>query len=384
MGVINIGGGGGGNVPVIIPDTLKNVTMSASTVQPFVYTPQIPLQIELGANDGTNSQAIYEFEISKNGYDTMKFTSSALNASTSVPTYYLTSGYRDILRNWDNTTSKPVYIHSGATAQNLQFIAWPQQVYGFYTYGDTYINGIVLLANVYLDNTVNTQQYIAGGSLKTSQFNNAAGTYGADFKPAPIIVIPETNEFLSPQTKAQEAYLTVLPGQSIVNVDNYRSFDFRTGTTVAYSTFYTSLSNYFGNWLWNYSSMFASGGTVHTTNPPLLLKEYLQTGNGTYGITAKGIIGTVPSPINETTKLARLYGFVSPSSGSYPDYMVKLTSATPGIPFEIKNLIQQRNTVTGGTGYESVFYSVIQPNEIANTTINEANNRMGGFSLVQP
>lgn len=375
-------GGGGGNTPIAIPNILPFLTMSAKTIQNFVYSAQTPLQITLAANFNANSQALYEFQIVKIGYDTMTFTCSTLNASTTPPTYYLASGYHDIQRSWDNTTNTPVYIHSGVTGVGLPFAVWPQQIFGFYTYGEAYINGIALLANKYFDNTINNSIYQATQALNTSHFTNAAGTYAADFKSAPIAIIPETGQYYSPQTKAQEAYLMIQPGVFATNVSQYRSFDFRTGTTAGYSTYYTYLYNYHANWLWSYASMFASGATNHTTGPSLKLSDYLQTGNGTYGITSQGIIGTTPTPLAETNNLGRVLKIGT--SGSFPYYTLTLKSATPGVPFEVKNIIQQRNTVTGGTAFETIYYLVKHPNEIANVTINQGNNYMGGFSLTKP
>jgi len=371
---------------------LKTLGITAETLQNFIYSAQTPLEIILSANFSANTQAKYAFDISKNGYDTMLFTSSTLNASTNVTasTYYLASGYRDVLRNWDNTNSKPVYNHSNVTSGWKSFVP----TFGFYTQGEAYVNGILLLANLYFDNTANTGAYYPnGGALNKTHFSTITNPYSADFKSTPIATIAQTSAFYSPQDSSQigylamrEAYNSALP----TNVSPERSFDFRTGTTSPFNTYYTG--NYgvqYASWYWNtYYGFFSSGGTSntnHTTSPPLRLQDYLQDGSSTYGVTSQGLTGTTPI---STTEAVSLYAF---NPGFYsPSHYIKLESM-PGNVFEIKNITELK--YTSGPNAGQVFTYAIQPSiayiesqsaEILGVTINKANNYMGGYSLIKP
>lgn len=367
---------------------LQTFGITAVTVQAFTQSAQTPLQIVLGANTNANSQAQYAFEISKTGYDKMTFTSSTLNATASAPIYYLASGYHDILRNWDNAAGTPIYIHSAVTSN------WPTYyttTFGYYTMGEAYINGIVLLANLYFDNTVNTNSYFPnGGALNRSHFTNVSGSYRADFKLAPISVIPQTNEFFSPQSAAQVSYLGMQPAVLPVNASPTRSFDFRTGSTAPYNTYYSDYWYSYISWEWNsYNSFFSSGGTFgtnKTTPPGQSIKIFLQNGNPTYSITDQGLLGTTPVTAAEVSAVASIRG---PGVSYFNSVgLVKLVGKTPGVPFEFKNFKEIRYSSGPFIGLnassDSLFYVKIRPAEILGFTINEANNFMGGYTLLQP
>lgn len=356
--------------------------ITATTITPFTYSAQTPIQLDLRANFNNNSQAVYGFEFAKNGYDTLKFTSSTLNASVVPPTYYLVSGYRDILRNWDNATSKPVYQHRGVTS------GWtfPSSI-GYYNIGEAYINGLALLANLYFTTTYNTNSYAPGNnSLNKTHFGNYAGTYSADFIPAPITVIPETNNYYSVQTTAQEGYLGInngvapFPGSSAVtSIDDTRSFLFRTGNT-PYQYYFFDTWNYNAYQVWQYNSISTIDSSLSPT-APRPLKEYMTFGNTTAGITAYGIQGTTPVSPTEITMAAQTAQV--PFSTIYE--AVFLSAMTAGQTFEFALLQSQLNGYgTGATPYPTIWYVNKVPGQTAGVTINEANNKMGGYSLIKP
>jgi hypothetical protein len=377
-----------GGFPDIFDSTdtsLISLGLTAETIQSFVHSAQTPLEIVLGANFNSNTEAVYNFFVSKPGFDSMQWTTSPLPASISGTPYFLASGYHDIIRNWDNANNKPVYIHSGVTSNH------PYTYYttGAYTTGEAYINGIVFLANKYFDNTTNTGTYTTGGgSLNSSHFTNLVGDYAADFLPAPLVTIPETSEYYSPQTKAQVGFLSInrYPLSSVPSgAKTFRSFDFRTGATANYTTFYAPASqNFQGLYTWNGSigmGLYASGGTgaMSSTGSSRALKTYLQLGTTAVPNTPQGLIGT--SPISSAE-----YGTLM-AAGSYGQYydFIKLEATTPGVPFEITN-VNDMKLASGGlliTGGSINYYPLI-PNEIAGVTINEANNKMGGYSLTRP
>ncbi len=382
-----------GNFPNLFDTSdprLQLLGITAKTIQEFVQTEQIPLEIVLGANINNNSQAQYAFEIIKTGYDRMTFTSSTLNADVVPPSYKLVAGYHDILRNWDNTSNTPVYVHSGVTSN------W-SNVYngtGFYTSGEAYVNGILLLANLYFDRTQNTYTYFPGQqSLNSTHFTNASGNFRADFLPASITTVPSTSEILSPQNRKQKGILRIESKHFSVNAPIMdRSFDFRTGFTDAFTTYYHSIDqpgngnvvtdsvfdNAYG-W-WNYAGRtFASGNTTNT-NTPLLLKAYLQDGYAPLNINSQGLTGLNPIGYPTLALVQSAYNIIS-SVNNY----IELNAPSAGIPFEIKNIKGFRNL--DGTKFNNdaiIEYLPILPNEIFGVTINEANNFMKGFSLLHP
>jgi hypothetical protein len=352
---------------------LVTLGITAETIQNFVLSAQNPLQIFLRANFAANSQAKYQFEISKNGYDTMKFEMTPANATITGTPYYLVAGYHDILRNYDTSLGNPViYNHSGVTSDWYSTVST-----GNYTSGEAYVNGILLLANKYFAPTQNNPLYVTGGqSLNQSHFGNVVGDFKADFKSAPIATIPEVTNYYSTVTQAQEGYLMVTAQVPPSTYIQQRSFDFRTGGTGFYTTFYSPLTSDAYTW-WNYFSTYASGAT--TLNTAIPLKNYLQLGYSSYGITPQGLTGVNPVSVSEANRIMKLASNLFTGTNR----LIKLTSGTPGNPFEITNIKDQRNSA-GQIYQKSIDYIETIPNTIANTTINKANNYLGGYSFVHP
>lgn len=374
-------------------DTFATLGIKAEMIQDFVYAAQKPLEIELGANFGGNLFGRYQYTIEKTGYDTMRFTGSSIPASLNPDTYYLVSGLNTVLRNWNDSTSSVVYQHGNVTSNWGTNANANNPVYGQYKTGEVYINGMVLLANQYLSNTLTYSSYPQASNvpaLNSSHAINSSGDFSHDFLPAPISVIPETASEFSISDIAQVGFLGITrPTLPTIptNLDSTRSFDFRTGNTAPYNTYTFNNTYSFGSDLWQYTSaFFSSGGTAgtnHTTSPPLTLKAYLQNGSSAYGVTSQGLIGV--SPVSNSDYNT----YISPNitmGGSVFSSWIKLTSATPGVPFEFRNFKEMQNTSTNQDYYN---YSTMQfietiPNQQAGVTINLANNKMGGFSVTHP
>lgn len=370
-------------------DTVAVNTMTAHTIQSFVYSAQTPLEITLAANVNNNNEAQYEFELSKVGFDKMSFINSPLVADINPPVYYLASGYNTILRNWDDTTNTIVYNHNNVTSNLGNSPRYPGYKFGFYNYGEAYINGVVFLANLYFDNTTNTSSYLPGsGSLNVSHAVNSANNFSRDFLPSPILVIPETSSYYSTQNRQQKGVLRIEPKQLTVNPPIMdRSFDFRTGSTGPFTTYYHSIDHPINGsvvnnsindtaygW-WNYNRTSASGTSMTTLNF-LGLKQYLQTGYVSQNLQSKGLIGITPITYS-TFNLLNINTSVN--------NLIELIAPAPGIPFEITNIKGFRNS--NGTPFNNdaiIEYIPLVPNELIGVTLNQGNNHMGGYSLTRP
>lgn len=386
-------------------DTFDSFGMKAEIVQEFVYAAQIPLVFELSANIGNNFFAQYQFTISKPGYDTMAFTCSPMAADPNPDTYYLVSGLNTVLRNWNDSTSTVVYNHDHVTSDWGANAQSSNPTYGLYKKGDVYINGMVLLANQYLSNTISYSSNPASlPALNQSHAINSANDFSHDLFPEPIAVIPETNSILSVSNVTQYGYLAILrphfPGTATnppAGVAAERSFDFRTGTTGAYNTYYTNDYYSYGGLMWNSTAAFSSsGGTISSTNSvtPRTLKTLLETGQATPFITPQGIQGVGASlPAAYYSEFVTLFtSSNSPASQNVEGHnslsVIRLESQTPGNPFEITNIKELRYLSGPNAGNDftkgSIIYVEARPNQTAGVTINAANNKMGGFSVTHP
>jgi len=377
----------------MLDDDFDTYGIKAEEVQSFVYDSQIPLEIELGANTGNNLYAQYAFTISKTGYDTMSFTSSTLPADINPITYYMVSGLNTILRNWDDSTNSIVFKHDKVTSDwgANSFVSNP--VYGQYKTGEVYINGMVLLANQYLSNTLYYSSNPQGNTpLNQSHAINNSGDLSHDFFPQPITVIPETVSEFSVNSIAQYGFLGIsrptLPTLP-TNLDNQRGFDFRHDSAVNFNSF-TFRDNYsFGTSLWLSGPFYSDNGPIGTNRPyavgvsPLPLKTYLETGSVNFGLISQDMIG------NTSITNAEYITFIAPNitiGGSVFSDWTKLKSAIPGKPFEFKNFKEMKNTSTGQDyyNYKTMQFIEVQPNQTAGVTLNPGRNFMGGFSVTHP
>lgn len=363
-------------------------TMSARTKNYFVYSSQTPFEIILRANDNNNTTTSYEFTFSKKGYKSINFTSTGLNASVNPTTYYLVSSYDNILRNWDDNTNSPVYVHDGITSNipgNVRANGNQStyNVYGLYKYGNVFVNGILFLSDVYTS-VVGSQANVNITNPYSEQWSPTINSKCV-FLPSPISVEPSTTEFYSPQSSSQRAYV----GMANVISNLHRSFDFRTGYTGNYNTYYqiTDFQSG-GKWIWdNYvgnpnGKLYSSGGTFnnHVSGLKLDLKTYLQDGFSTYGLTDFGVTGNlIPYVSDEFAAMLNTNKEKFQNFWNTPSYFFEISSNTPGNPFEFTNF-KTRNPYNGAIiQSESMVYQEIIPNEIQGITINKANNHMGGY-----
>lgn len=380
-------------------------TITAETIQTFIQSAQTPLEIVLSANFNNNLNARYEINFFKKGYDGMNFITSPLPASTTPDKYYLISGLNTMLRNWNDSTNSAVYNHDNVVDTNLGYQLFANNYnFGQYKIGDVYVNGALFLSNLYLDNTNNNYLYNPGQqSLNVSHAINSANNFAHDFLPAPIITIPETREFYSVNSVSQVGYLRILKpnfGTSLTppsNIYPHRSFDFRTGSTGIYNTYYTTDYNSYGAWFitGSFGAGFkSSGGTVSTTNSTTTntLKTYFETGKPTPLITDQGVSAYAtaygPNPASDFAEALSLDSGNNPTSnvdGAASISFIKLESKTAGVPFYINNIVEMRyvNNLSDYTS-NSINYYESRPNQIAGSTINLANNHMGGYSLTRP
>lgn len=366
---------------------LQTFGITAETIQNFVYSAQNSLDIVLSANKSNNTHAQYLFTASKIGFKTMQFFSSELPASTVGTQNYLVSSYNNILRNYQDIYTNPlnanssgvIYYHSGVTSNWSYSSAYDK---GLYSAGDTYVNGLLFLANKFFDNTINTSYYTTGGnSLNNANFGNAAGDYFADFLPTAYSVLPETSEYLSPVTTEQVGWLWInFPYSTLPsNVSSVRSFDFRTGSTDAYLTYVLNNGSRADIYA-NSGYITSTGGTPGKSHA----SPYTTLGDSVYGLPGFGVF--------EANTLGPAYGpqalgYLGFGHGDIYSYL-KLTELTAGVPFEVTNLIDFRYSSGANAGDDylpiTLDYLTIQPNTIAGVTINMANNYMGGYSLTRP
>lgn len=386
------------------PDTFDVLGVKAEIVQEFVHGNQIPLEFDLSANMGNNFLAQYQFTISKIGYDTMAFTCSPMQADPNPDTFYLVSGLNTILRNWNDSTSSTVFMHEHVTSNWGNNANSSSPTFGAYKIGDVYINGMVLVANRYLSNTTNYSNEYGQQALNTTHAINSSGDLSHDLYPEPIAVIPETVSELSVSNISQYGYLAILkphfPGTTTnppAGVAAERSFDFRTGATGAYNTYYTNDYYNYGGVMWNSTAAFSSsGGTIASTNSTTTrtLKALLETGQATPFITAQGVQGVGASlPAAFYSEFVTLFSSSNSSASQNVEghnalSVIRLESQTPGNPFEITNIKELRYLSGPNAGLDftkgSIVYIEARPNQTVGVTLNKGNNKMGGFSVTHP
>lgn len=388
-----------------VSSTIASATITATTLQNFIYSAQIPIEITLSTNYNNNSEALYKFELSKKGCDTMAFTTSPMPGDLTAITYYLASGLNPVLRNWDDSTNSPVFVHDGVVNTELPYQLFANNYkFGSYNSGEVYVNGLLFLANYYLDNTSNNSAYLPGQyALNASHAINASGNFSHDFLPAPISVIPDTTSYYSVSNVSQVGYLRILKpnfGTSVsppTNIITHRSFNFRTGDTAPYNTYYTTDYSSYGAWFISGSfggAFSSSGGTIASTNStvPNTLKTYLDTGKVAPFISSQGVSAYAtaygPNPAADLAEALSLDSGNNPTAhvdGPASISFIKLQSKTAGVPFYINNTVEMRY-IYGLADYtkNSINYYEARPNQIAGVTVNLANNHMGGFSLTHP
>ena len=328
---------------------LVTLGITATTLQNFVYSAQTPLQILLGANDPTNTIGTYSFTISKPGYNTMQFTSIITGAATGGTPSYLVSGYNNILRNYSESIissdfTNLIRIHDQVTSnwKNTDFIIHYGSN-GFYTAtGDTYYNGILLLANKSYDNTSNSGTYTYGtNTLNQSNFGNSSGNFLASFLSSPTTQIQGTSEYFSPVNRYNQTGYFIFSDPSVLYNFELDSPNL-SGPVIFSGTAPSALYAY---------------GAINSSVPNTL-RSYLEPP----AIPSLDVATTI-SPYAQLT-LGYFYGVSTTFYNQIQNSFV--TQAFDIIPFSGVNWLN------------------FAPFEQAGVTLNPSNNYMGGFSITHP
>jgi len=343
-------------------------------ISPFVERTQISPQLTLLANDSNNSVTNYEFELSKQGYATVSVLAEPQPASLPGTNRYLITDFRYVCRNWDNSANDCIY--SAKAVKNPGTIvtvngSTPNQNNYFHPVGSAYINGFVFLAT-------NT---LPEGKLNLTQFN------GAFFRENPLTVNPCTNDLILQNSISQLTKLTIPNvGQSNElyralyedNSRDFRSFDFRTGTTGPFTTFYKENTGFYPNSVMGWNRLVNASGA--TTGGSATLGKRLDYGDIIYSIPVGPLLG-----LDENNQ---------PLSPLDSDTNIYLEYKIPGVPFQIDNIVNayvqttatatyfiNTLTITAGTIIGEITTETIRPSGIGGVDPNPANNWMGGYNV---
>ncbi|MEK6829313.1 MAG: hypothetical protein AABY15_04235 [Nanoarchaeota archaeon] len=342
-------------------------------LSPYVERNQIPKVLSLYANMPGNNFTNYEFNFIKPGYNGIFVSAQTQAASASGVNRYLVTSFKYVSRNWNDTLDDCIYssaatLSIGYPVTQLSNGA-PYPGNYLHPVGEAHINGSVLL----------TANNLPGSKLNLTAIKTAA------FKTYPLIVEPCTDEDLLVDSISQITRVLFPPiGQSTPSIRNFysnnasgfRSFNFRTGTTGPYTTFYKDNSGFFSgpsDIRWN-SNIFTSGATTVSG----WLSQIIDYGN---------IMPPIP--------LGPLSGFNStgthlPSTSSAIE--IYLESKTPGIPFEITNIVNAvvtdsasfgmfGPTIVAGQILGPIEVEEIRENGVAGVDLNIAKNWMNGYNV---
>lgn len=351
-------------------------------ITPFQEYIQIPKTITLYANYGVNN-SLYNIQITKPNYEGLNIFEELQPASLVGENVYLISNLKNVSRSWDSLNNKclaftaatpdiggPQTDSPADTGIPYTGIYYGMEPNYYWPVGDVYINGFVLNAKR------NLPEYYS----KT----NFSSTLDIKFYPKPLLVLPCTNDDILQESIAQRVKIT-FPSLHKGDVhwndlyrnyaNSFRSFDFRTGTTEPYTTFYKS------NPLFNQSYDIAWGRWIYTsgaTNYSGTLSQILDYGYSSI-IPSGPLLGLNVTTLNHLTPGDISNSFI-------------LESKTPGVPFEITNIVDAYvHTSAANTLLQYVVagdYSAgapitveeLIPNRISGVDINIVKNWMGGFN----
>lgn len=345
-------------------------------ISPFVERVQITPQLSLFANDSNNSTTNYIFQFTKQGYAGVTILSESHQASLSGTNRYLITDFKYVCRNWDSATNDCIYSteavkNPGALVTVIGGL--PNQNNYLHPIGNAYINGFTFLAS-------NT---LPESKLNLTQFN------GAFFRESPLIVNPCTNSFLLQNSITQLTKLSIpVIGQSNEiyralyeeNANGFRSFDFRTGTTGPFTTFYKENVGFYptADMSWNKSINIVG----ETSYGFITLGKRLDYGESGFGVYI---------PEGPVTGLDVNYQPLAPSDS---DTIIYLESKVPGVPFQIENIVDayvhttasatfgfNTLTITQGNILGKITTHNIRQSGIAGVDLNPANNWMGGYNV---
>lgn len=343
-------------------------------VSPYVERKQIQPSITLYANDTGNTSTKYEFQFIKQGYNGVFISGQTHPASSTGIKRYLVTELQYVCRNWNDTEDSCIY--TTAATQNPGIIITSQPngapisvtVNYLHPVGTAFINGSVLLSANNLPDT----------KLNLTKFRVA------EFKNSPLFVKPATKSDLMVESISQIGKLTIPPiGKSNTtirqlyanNAVGFRSFDFRTGTTGPFTTFYKNNSNFTPGGDLRWSSFVSTSGATSVTN---LLGNILDYGSSSPFIQEGPVLGQdengnhLPLNTNDTT--------------------IYLKGKIPGVPFQIENIVNAyvhntaslnfaaTTTITAGDVIGLITYKTLVENAIAGVDVNIGKNWMGGYN----
>ncbi len=342
-------------------------------LNPFVERKQVTKKLKLYANNSTNTTTSYSFQFVKPGYGGIFVPAEAHEATVVGVNRYLVTDFRYICRNWDSVTDDCIYSTAatkdvGATTITVNGDGTPNQFNYPHPVGNAYINGSVLLSS---------------NNLPGTKFNYTS-INGASFKINPLIVEPCTNSTLLPNSISQITKITIPTigqGNPITrnlyedNAVGFRSFDFRMGTSGPFTTFYKENAGFYTtsdiSWANQINVSGATTGAVGT------LSQRLDYGN---------IASIIPvGPVLGNDVLG------NHMAEAYPATTIYLKSKTPGVPFEIINIVNAYVHTTdnipftgpylfAGDTISPIAVETIIENGVAGVDINTAKNWMGGYN----
>ncbi len=345
-------------------------------ISPFVERAQITPQLTLLTNDSNNSITNYTFQFTKPGYAGVSVLAEPQLASISGTNRYLITDFKYVCRNWDDAADNCIYS-TKAVKNPGTFVTVnggiPNQNNYLHPVGGAYINGFVFLST-------NT---LPESKLNLTQFN------GAFFRENPLTVNPSTNSIILQNSISQLTKLTIPSiGQNNEiyralyenNSIDFRSFDFRTGTTGPFTTFYKGNTGFYPNNIMGWNKQVNVSGATNSISSTL--GKRLDYGDAAYSIPLGPVLG-----LDENNQPLAPYD-------SNTD--IYLESKIPGVPFQIENIVNayvhttatatatflfNTLTIVQGDIVGEITIETIRPNGVGGVDLNPANNWMGGYNV---
>jgi hypothetical protein len=342
-------------------------------LEPFVERAQITKALTLYANNTSNNQTLYEFEFVKQGYNGVFVSAQTQSASVSGVNRYLITTLDYVCRNWDDINDECIY--TSAATQNIGSLITSNPDGSPIAGTSNYLHPVNVAH-------INGSVFLSANNLPGSRLN-LTKIKTASFRQFPLIVKPCTDSDLMVESVSQVGILNIPPiGQSNNsiralyqnNANGFRSFDFRTGTTGPYITFYKNNSQFFttNDIKWG-TSINVSGATSGSG----LLSRWLD-----YGLAPSIPEGPVLGQNSSGGHLPAL----NPATTIY------LKSKVPGVKFEINNIVNAYvqntatsgflgvNTIVAGDVIGPITYQTIIEGATAGVDSNPAKNWMGGYN----
>jgi hypothetical protein len=331
----------------VIPRSILGPNIIVNTIVPFVLYDQIPFSVTLLGNSNKATACIYDFTIKKPGYSTVYITGTTMQAASFTLNAELVTSYTNILRGYDDVNNICI-SNSGVTNTNNP------TAYN-YNLGDAYMFGVALLA-------IKTPN---ASISNLSSYVNSSGNFPPQFISSSFMPIPCTSSPLAVQDVAQQTILFIPPGTGVGTI--FRSFDFRTGTTVPYTTYFRTMAASFdigSGWFNN--TVHYSSNTISDTSYVQGLKNLLDIGDVVSSI--------LPGPVSLVNPGPNLH-YLSQYPAINDTESILFTAKSPGVSFDIVNI----NDSLG-----SIQVVTITPNQIQGISPNPAYNFLGGFSIIHP